>query len=343
MGAIGVAVLLSVVLCAPPGDTSPGRFPHLSKARPSSHQREDPLENHLPLLSFKNARPPANALATTGEKCRVAILKFFNAQQKKNHDWIAYELADSLVRKLKAFFDVDYLDPFTVPSFKNRFSGKKPGRVSKARIASLARRAKADVVVVGSYSFAGDTICADVQAMRPSVDLISAPLHFESPADRIWFLEEEMAASAAELLGLRLSDKERVKLAECPTSSDAAFEEYCKGKQAPEGSYSKIQHFQKAIEADPACVEAHYLLGNAYYGIGMAYRYMEWFTMALDEYRKAAALAPDCAKIHCALGVTYMVSGRYDLARKSLEKALETDPGMKLARGYLLRLERMGF
>jgi len=278
-----------------------------------------------------------------GEKCRVVVLKFFNTQQKRDRDWIAYELADSLVRKLSAFFDMEYLDPFTVPSLKKRLTGKGGERVSKAQVASIAHRAGADVVVVGSYAFAGDTICADVQSMRPSKDEVGAPLHFESPADHIWSLEEKMAVSAAELLGVRLSDRARAQLAECPTSSGTAFEEYCKGKQAPEGSYSKIQYFQKAIEADPGCAEAHYLLGNAYCGIGMAYRYVEWFNMALDEYRKAAALAPNCAKIHCAMGVAYMMSGRYGPARKSFEMALGVDSGMKLARGYLLRLEAMGF
>jgi Flp pilus assembly protein TadD len=65
--------------------------------------------------------------------------------------------------------------------------------------------------------------------------------------------------------------------------------------------------------------------------------------MAIDEYGKAAAVAPSCAKIHCAMGVACMMSGRYDSARKSLERALEIDPYMKSAKSYLLRLETMGF
>lgn len=343
MGAIGVAVIFSIVLSAPADGASPARFSNLKETRLSSRQRGDPGENRLPLLSFKNARSSDATLVMRGEKCRVAVLKFFNTQQKSHRDWISCELADSLVRKLSVFFDMEYFDPLTIPSLKNRLAGKGEVRVSKAQIASIARRLRADLVVVGSYACAGDTICADVQAMRPSKDAVSAPLHFEGPADQICSLEEELSVSIAELLGINLSDRERAQLAECPTSSGVAFEEYCKGKQAPEGSYSKIQYFQKAIEADPGCAEARYLLGNAYCGIGMAYRYVEWFNMALDEYRKAAALAPNCAKIHCAMGVACMMSGRYGPARKSFERALEIDSGMKLARGYLLRLESMGF
>ncbi len=278
-----------------------------------------------------------------GEKCHVVILRFFNTQKTQDFEWLSRELADSIVGKLKAFFDISYCDPRTVPSSEKRLRGKQGGKMSKAQLASLAHRIGADLVVVGSYACAGDMIRVDIQAMRPSTDKVSAPFHFERPADGVCLLEKEMAAAVAELLGRRLGGVVRAQLAECPTGSRVAFEELCKGKQAPEGSYSKIRHFQKAIAADPNCAEAHYLLGNAYCNISMAYRYTEWFSMALEEYRKAAAIAPNRAEIYYAMGVACMMVGRYSSARKTLEKALEIDPGMKSAGGYLMRLERMGF
>jgi len=144
------------------------------------------------------------------------------------------------------------------------------------------------------------------------------------------------------MLGVRLTDAAREQLMECPTASAAAFEEFCKGRQAPEGSHTKIQYLQRATEAAPSFAEAHYLLGNAYFGIGMTYGYVEWFNMALEEYRRAACLAPRDPRSYCAMGLIYMVNGRCDLARRSLGEALRLDPEMKLARSYLLRLESMG-
>jgi TolB-like protein len=283
------------------------------------------------------------ALSTPGEKCRAAVLKFISPHKKRDREWLAHELADSVARKLKAFLDLEYCDPRTIPSFEDDRAMIRGGRMDKEQVVSLARRIKADLVVVGSYSCDGDTIRADIQAMRPSTGAVSALLRFERPADRICSLEEEMAVSVAELLGRRLSERERVRLADRPTRSAVAFEELCRGRQAPEGSYGKIRHLQKAIAADPDCVEARYLLGNAYCGIGATYRYSEWFNMAIEEYGKAAAVAPDCAKIHCAMGAACMMSGRYDRARKSLERALEIDPDTRSAKGYLLRLEAMGY
>lgn len=339
MRALRIAIVLSVMLSFSPHDSLSTRlFPSREASLPCGVQTP-----RLSLLTFRNARPSECALAERGEGCCAAVLKFICAQKKQDREWLACELADSLVRKLTAFLDLEYCDPAAIPFFEDGRDMAQGGRIRKARIASLARRMKADLVVVGSYSYDGDTIRADIQAMRPSTGAVSAPLHFECSAERICYLEEEMAVSVAELLGRRLSGHEKEKLAECPTRSAVAFEEFCKGRQASEGSYSKIQHFQKAIAADPGCVEARYLLGNAYCEIGATYRYSEWFNMAIDEYGKAAAVAPNCAKIHCAMGVACMMRGRYDCARKSLERALEIEPDMKSAKGYLLRLETMGF
>ncbi len=42
------------------------------------------------------------------------------------------------------------------------------------------------------------------------------------------------------------------------------------------------------------------------------------------------------------MGLVYMMNGRYDLARRALEKAVETDPDPRAARSALTRLEGMG-
>lgn len=339
MRALIISVVLSVAVSVS-SHASPIAPPSLSRETPQAGRIREP---RFSILSFKDARPPIGALVGRGEKCRAVILRFAGARKGQGCEWLACELADSLARKLKAFLDLEYCDPHSVPSFEGGRAMTREGGMRKAQIVSLARRLEADVVVVGIYSCDGDKIRAGVQALRPSTDTVSPPMRFERPAGDICSLEEEMAAAAAELLGRRLSEREKKGLAECPTRSAAAFEELCKGRQAPEGSYGKIQHFQKAIAADGTCAEARYLLGNAYCGIGETYRYAEWFGMAIDEYGKAAAAAPGCAKIHCAMGVACMMSGRYDCARKSLERALEIDPAMQPAKSYLLRLEAMGY
>ena len=75
----------------------------------------------------------------------------------------------------------------------------------------------------------------------------------------------------------------------------------------------------------------------------MTYQYVEWFNMALAEYRRAAELSPGSARAYRGMGLVYMMNGRYDLARRALEKAVETDPGSKASRSALARLRGMGF
>jgi TolB-like protein len=301
-----------------------------------------PAAPGLPLLSFKELRAHDAAIAGGNERCRVVVARLANGGKRADAEWLSRELADSLATKLGSCSRMEFVTSDTAPSFERRLARERVGKINRGQVESLARRTGADVVVVGSYAFRDEKLIVNIQAMRPSNGAISKPFHLDGPADRVWELEGKTAAGLAEILGIRLSDAARERLMECPTASAAAFEEFCKGRQSPDGSHTKIQHLQKATEADPSFAEAHYLLGNTYFGIGMAYGYVEWFNMALEEYRRAASLAPRDPRAYCAMGLVYLVNGRCDLARRSLGDALRLDPEMKLARSYLLRLESMG-
>lgn len=328
--------------------SSPAELPliHFSKLRrspasfhPSDRDRRDALE----LLRFKEHRKHDASIAGVGERCRVAVLSFYNSTGEEERDWLSWELADSVIRKLGTARDMEFFELKAMRPYERRLSRGKRGETSRRDVESLAFRSGADIVIVGRFSSEGKDLRVELQAMRPSREAISGISRFRGPAGRIWELESELALGVAELLGVKMSDNERERLKNSPTASAVAFEEFSRGRQASDGSSSKVQHLQKALEADPRLARAHYLLGNAYCGIGMTYQYVEWFNKALAEYRRAVALDPEFAEAYCAMGIVYMINGRYDLTRKALERAVYLNPGMKLACGYLQRLEGMGF
>ncbi|MCX6357191.1 MAG: tetratricopeptide repeat protein [Candidatus Aureabacteria bacterium] len=297
----------------------------------------------LPLISFTGLRLHDAALAPVGEKRRVAILGFHSAGSRRPaHAWLGRELADTLAERLKRAPLVEVITSEELRRFQARSGGGNKVEISSANVSALSRSIGADILLLGSYRVSKGALQIELRAFRPVRGGEGSAIRVDGSADRIWEAEDRLAARCAALLGQRVGDEAAGRLFSHPTESPVAFEELCKGRQAPEGTHRKIRHLQKAIEADPSCAEAHYLLGGAYCGIGTAYQYVEWYNMALEEYRKAAAIDPGCAKAYCGLGLIYMMNSRYDLSRKSLERALELEPGMVTAKNYLNQLGRMG-
>ena len=342
MGILTVTLILSFALPAQHRDPSLLRFFAL-RPTPLPSPRPAPPGGALPLLSFRDLRTHDAALTVPGERCRVAVLGFRGAPARKEDDWLAVELADSLARKLGTLGGLEFIDPAAVRSFERRHAKGRAAGPDMGQLVVLARRARAEIVVSGTLARKGDALAVELMVMRPETGAVSERVRVEGRSGRICEIEARMASRVASLLGVPPSDAEMERLAGCPTSSPAAFEELAMARQAADGSHTKIRHLQRTVDADPGCVEARCMLGDAYYGIGVTYQYVEWFNMALAEYRKAAALSPGCARAYSGMGLVYMMNGRYDLARRALEKAVESDPGSKPARSSLARLEGMGY
>ncbi|MCX6354763.1 MAG: tetratricopeptide repeat protein [Candidatus Aureabacteria bacterium] len=313
-------------------DVAPDPSPSASGLSVSSQGKSSCSPSVLP------GTTPKEAIAST-----VAVIAFSKTDKKESRDWLSRELADSLIEKLHTSCAVNIRPTDRVRTRENNLKGKPSGVMHLDEAADIARLTGADIILVGNYQFMGNDLCAEVRSLRPDRSEEKGPIRLRGPADRIGELEGRLALSVAKLIGLSMNDAQREKIMACQTLNPVAFEELCKGKQAPEGSHRRIQHLQRAIQADPSCAEAHYLLGTTYYGIGVTYQYVEWYEKAIEEYRKAAALTPNSAKIYCGLGLVYMLMGRYELTKSSMERALALDPDMKLARAYLNRLKSMGF
>lgn len=80
-----------------------------------------------------------------------------------------------------------------------------------------------------------------------------------------------------------------------------------------------VDEFKQAIKLKPNYAEAHYHLGNAYFGLR---RYDE----ALESYRKAVQIKPDYADAHYSLGILASMLSEYDLAITSFKEVTSLDP-----------------
>ena len=79
--------------------------------------------------------------------------------------------------------------------------------------------------------------------------------------------------------------------------------------------------YEQALKRDPACVNAHLNLGNAY-------RHKWEFAKSLQCYELALALDPSLALVHFNLGAMYLELRRFDAAEAALSRAVELQPGL---------------
>ena len=80
-----------------------------------------------------------------------------------------------------------------------------------------------------------------------------------------------------------------------------------------------LRHYQRVLQADPANVEAHFLLGVASHGLGQA-------SEAISSLAQAIKLKPDHAEAHNHLGVVLAQQGKLDEALASFQEALRLRP-----------------
>lgn len=106
---------------------------------------------------------------------------------------------------------------------------------------------------------------------------------------------------------------------------------------AKRGKFSDAeQHYNKAIELNPDYPEAYYNLG---------FLYMQGpqlkFDQAVKEFDQAIKARDDYAKAYSNRGVVEGYLGKFELARKDIEKAVSLEPDNKVFKENLDWLEQM--
>jgi serine/threonine-protein kinase len=181
-------------------------------------------------------------------------------------------------------------------------------------------------------------------------------------------IENEVATQISENLRLKLTGEEKQTLARPATESTEAYRLYLQGrffwhKRTEDGIRKAIDHFRRAIEADPAYAEAHAGLADGYAVLGfysivppgdafprakaaaqralaidpqlaearapLAYatHYYDWrFDEAEAEYRRAIRERPNYAISHLDYGNLLTARGRFEEALAEFDEACRLDP-----------------
>jgi TolB-like protein len=208
----------------------------------------------------------------------------------------------------------------------------------------IARELNVETVMTGSVRYADGNVRI---TMTLSDGASGAQLWSETytrPFRNVFEIETDIATQVAAALEIELAPDEQSKLVQRPTDSADAYEFYLRAIAAisypggglgvsPEESAEFHRHIDRALEIDEDFALAYAAKAREYaYSMGRdlprsaGLNFEDRATLAIANAEQALALDPNLGLAHAALANVYRLSGRWDEAQASLERALALAP-----------------
>jgi serine/threonine-protein kinase len=284
-----------------------------------------------------DARPeaPPSAIRGTEEdgsgeaRPSVAVLPFANLSGDDGTQPFTDGIHDDVLTQLTKIGSLKVISRTSVMEYRN----------TTKNVREIADELGVGTILEGGVQRAGDQVRINVQLIdaRSDEHLWAERYNRDLTVANIFAIQEEIAQAISGALEMHLTPEERENLAERPTESLEAYEDYRRGRSLlfrgdyEEATYRAAESFlSRAIARDSSFAEAY-----AYLSIGRSLRY--WFHYDRGEEIRASALAaaeravelhPDLPEAHHALGeFYYRFDLDYDRALAELAMAERQRPG----------------
>lgn len=284
----------------------------------------------------------------------IAILPFENISGREEHEPYSKGLHRILLTRISQLKDLRSISPTSVDAYRG----------TSKRLNQVARELGVAHLLTGDVQIRGEKIRVNVQLIKAATEyqLWGKTYTRDLTAENFFDIESDIAESIADILMAVLTPQERDQLAKFPTRNTEALEIFIEGTVIMESAIQtrreeSIDFLRKAIDLDPGFVLAYVNLGRAYLSeTSVSVRDKDWWEEAFSNAEVAAAMAlqldSDSAEAHTLLGQIQLektnrfgFEGDLDLAKRSIEKALELNPNYAEAyvqRGELLLKELDG-
>ncbi|MDQ2979958.1 MAG: protein kinase, partial [Acidobacteriota bacterium] len=260
----------------------------------------------------------------------VAVLPFRNMSADPQNEYFSDGMTEEIINALSAILAL------RVTSRTSSFAFK--GRDEDVRQIGAALGVRH--VLEGSVRQAGRKLRVTAQLIDVSDGYHLWSEKFDREMEDVFAVQDEIARAIAETLKVRLLPAEEARLAARGTENVEAYNHYLKGRyhfnrrEPPEA----ITEFERALEIDPAYVEAHTGLADAYciFGFYGGIPTLEAFARARASAEKARQLDPDSADAHVSLGIVEHYFGwDFDRQDRELRRAIELAPRSAAAYSWL--------
>jgi len=254
----------------------------------------------------------------------LAVLPFKNASGDPEHEYLSDGITGSLINSLATVPKLRVLAQSTVSRFKTKELDPQ----------AVGRELSVRAVLIGRIVQSGGSLRIGTELVDVATGSQLWGAQYDRKPGDIFAVQDEISSEISEKLRLQLTRAEKKQLTKRHTQNDEAYHLYLKGRHhwnrwTEDGFYKAIEHFQLAVENDPA-----YAL--AYAGLADCYVLLGWnsylppkaaFPKAKAAAKAALQFDPDLAEAHTPLAaLLWLHDWEWDQAQTEFKRALALGP-----------------
>ena len=280
------------------------------------------LDESMATASISSAEKAGQTNQKKKGKIRsIAVLPFADLSAERDQEHFSDGVAEEILNALSK------VGGLHVPARTSCFAFR--GVTLDAR--EIGKRLGVETLLDGSIRRAGKRVRISVQLVDASNGYQLWSERFDREIEDIFAIEDEIARSVLESLGLALTEREEFRFLKPSTSNVEAYESYLRGRKlyhkwTRQSVKFARQMFERAVKIDPDFAAAWAGLANTYVDLFRWGRKPQDLEAAQRASEHALKLKPNSAEAHVSAGQAFAIQRRFAEAATAFERALEEDP-----------------
>jgi adenylate cyclase len=251
----------------------------------------------------------------------IAVLPFADLSAERDQEHFSDGVAEEILNALSK------VGGLHVPARTSCFAFR--GVSLDAR--EIGKRLGVETLLDGSIRKAGKRVRISVQLVDASNGYQLWSERFDREIEDIFAIQDEIARSVLESLGLALTEREEFRFLKPTTTNIEAYEFYLRGRKlyhkwTRQSVKFARQMFERAVKVDPDFAAAWAGLANAYVDLFRWSRKPRDLEEAKRASENALKLNPNSAEAHVSVGQALAIQRRYEEAAIAFDRAIKEDP-----------------
>ncbi|MGC1323199.1 MAG: tetratricopeptide repeat protein [Candidatus Udaeobacter sp.] len=251
----------------------------------------------------------------------IAVLPFADLSAERDQEHFSDGVAEEILNALSKIRGLH------VPARTSCFAFR--GATLDAR--EIGQRLGVETLLDGSVRKSGKRVRISVQLVDASNGYQLWSERFDREIEDIFAIQDEIARSVLESLGLALSEREEFRFLKPSTSNIEAYEAYLRGRKlyhkwTRQSVEFARQMFERAVKIDPDFAAAWAGLANVHVDLFRWGRQPRDLEEAQRASERALKLNPNSAEAHVSVGQALAIQRRFAEAASAFDRAIKEDP-----------------